>query len=136
MIFERFKELLDAFGADFKRWPETERAAARALIAREPAARAALAEACRLDALLDLYDLPADMAAEARLRTALDAVPAGATVRHVLASWPRAAALAATLLLGVATGMVASNLAPDAANGESDGVRLVLDAGPLEGLGL
>jgi len=138
MTFERFKELLDAFGADFKRWPETERAAASALIAREPAARAALAEARRLDALLDLYAPPANRAAETRLRTALDAVPAGATVtvRAARLSWPRAAALAATLLLGVATGMVASNLAPDAANGEGDGVRLVLDAGPLEGLGL
>jgi ferric-dicitrate binding protein FerR (iron transport regulator) len=136
MTLERFKELLDAFGADLGRWPDAEQAAARALIARMPEAQAALAEARRLDALLDLYDPPADRAAEARLRAALDAVPARAAVRPARRLWPQAAALAATLLLGVATGIVASNLMLDPANGEGDAVRLVLEAGPLEGLGL
>jgi anti-sigma factor RsiW len=136
MTFERFKELLDAFGADLGRWPEAERASARALIARAPEAEAALAEARRLDALLDLYDPPADRAAEARLHALLDAVSARVPVHAARVIWPRAAALAAMLLLGVATGIVASGLMPDAANGEGDVVRLVLDAGPLEGLGL
>jgi anti-sigma factor RsiW len=136
MTLERFKELLDVFGADLGRWPGAERAAASALIAQVPEAQVALAEARRLDALLDLYEPPADRAAEARLRAALAAVPAR-TPRHAARLlWPQAAALAATLLLGVATGIVASGLMPDTVNGEGDAVRLVLDAGPLEGLGL
>lgn len=136
MTLERFKELLDAFGADLRRWPEAERAAARALIAQAPEAQAALAAARRLDRLLDLYDPPADRAAEARLRVALAAVPSRVPRRSARLPWPQAAALAATLLLGVATGIVASSLTSDAANGEGDAVRLVLDAGPLERLGL
>lgn len=50
---ERFLALVAAYGADARRWPEAERAAARAFIAAEPdAAGPALAEADAADALL------------------------------------------------------------------------------------
>jgi hypothetical protein len=51
---ERFAALVDAFGADFRRWPEAERDAARAFRAAQPAVcEALLAEAAGLDAALD-----------------------------------------------------------------------------------
>jgi len=39
MTMERLQEILDAFGADHRRWPEREREAARSLIARSDEAR-------------------------------------------------------------------------------------------------
>lgn len=53
MTSERFLALVAAYGADARRWPEAERAAAQAFAAAEAdAARPALAEADAADALL------------------------------------------------------------------------------------
>lgn len=52
----RFDVLLDAYGADPERWPEAERAAAMALLQRDPEARALRAQAARLDGLLALAE--------------------------------------------------------------------------------
>lgn len=53
MTSERFLALVAAYGADARRWPEAERAAARAFAAAEAdAVRPALAEADAADALL------------------------------------------------------------------------------------
>jgi hypothetical protein len=49
---ERFEQVLDAYGADPRRWPADERAAAKAFAARNVDA-AALQEARALDAALD-----------------------------------------------------------------------------------
>lgn len=49
----RFEALLDAYGAEPRRWPADRRAAAEALLARSAEARAMQASAARLDALLD-----------------------------------------------------------------------------------
>jgi len=51
---ERFSALADAYGADLRRWPEADRAAAQALAQESAPARALLAEADALDAVLDL----------------------------------------------------------------------------------
>jgi hypothetical protein len=53
MGLDRFAELLDAYGARPERWPDGERAAALALLARSAQARALRDRAARLDALLD-----------------------------------------------------------------------------------
>jgi hypothetical protein len=53
MTMDRLKTLLDAYGASPARWPAEERAAAEAMIAASDEARAAFAEAARLDSLLD-----------------------------------------------------------------------------------
>lgn len=53
MKLERFTELLAAYGGSLGRWPENERKGAEALLAESSDARAALAEAGRLDRLLD-----------------------------------------------------------------------------------
>ena len=52
MTSERFLALVAAYGADARRWPEAERAAAQAFAAADPRASAALAEADAVDALL------------------------------------------------------------------------------------
>ena len=53
MGLDRFRELLDAYGAEPRRWPANERAMAEALLAREPEARALRAKAAAIDGLLD-----------------------------------------------------------------------------------
>jgi len=53
MTLERLRALIAAYGGKPSNWPAAERAAAEALLARSPEARAALAEAEPLDTLLD-----------------------------------------------------------------------------------
>jgi ferric-dicitrate binding protein FerR (iron transport regulator) len=53
MTLERLLALIAAYGGKPANWPAAERAAAKALLARSPEARAALAEAEPLDTLLD-----------------------------------------------------------------------------------
>ena len=53
MTLDRFAVLLDAYGADPARWPDAERAAARALLDGSSEARARRDAAAALDALLD-----------------------------------------------------------------------------------
>ena len=53
MTLERLRALIAAYGGKPARWPAAERAAAEALLARSPEARAALAEAEPIDSLLD-----------------------------------------------------------------------------------
>lgn len=53
MSQERFAALADAFGADMRRWPAADRAAAQDLAQMSSSARACLAEADALDAVLD-----------------------------------------------------------------------------------
>jgi hypothetical protein len=50
---DRFRELLDAYGAEPRRWPAQERGMAEALIAASPEARALRAKAAGLDVMLD-----------------------------------------------------------------------------------
>ncbi|MAM73360.1 hypothetical protein [uncultured Tistrella sp.] len=52
MDIDSFRALLDAHGGDPARWPETARDDALVLLATEPAARAVLDEARRLDSLI------------------------------------------------------------------------------------
>jgi len=112
----RFEALLDAYGAEPRRWPAERRAWAEALLARSPEAAALRATAARLDGLLDA--------------TGVEPAPAY-LVGRVLASAPRAAApraswsaglfkpaagLAFAAVLGLALGSLVSPFA--AANGE------------------
>jgi hypothetical protein len=53
MTLERLRDLIAAYGGRPANWPQGERAAAEALLARSSEARAALAEAEPLDTLLD-----------------------------------------------------------------------------------
>lgn len=64
MTAERFMALAAAYGADLRRWPMAERAAAEAYLAAAPqTARPALAQADEIDALLFASARPAPSAA-------------------------------------------------------------------------
>lgn len=59
MNAERFSALIEAYGADARRWPEADREPARAFRLAEPALTARLlAEADMIDALLDASPRP------------------------------------------------------------------------------
>ncbi|ASE38871.1 hypothetical protein [Brevundimonas vesicularis] len=75
MKAERLHELADAYGADLRRWPASERAFAESLIAADPSLKAVLDQAAALDALLDVAPRP---------------VPSAALAARILAAAPRA----------------------------------------------
>lgn len=94
----RFRDILDAYGAEPRRWPERERAAALAFLRDHPQAEQWRTEAAALDAALD---------------EAPPARPSDLLARRVLATAPRTAApaprfagaaLAAALAVGVLLG--------------------------------
>jgi hypothetical protein len=107
MKLDRFTELLDAYGAEPRRWPSGERGAAQALLEVSAEARARLAAAAALDALLDQAagaEAPCDEAAFARLSaeiTATAQAPLGTSHRPgERGLWVKAASLAAAALIG------------------------------------
>jgi ferric-dicitrate binding protein FerR (iron transport regulator) len=119
MNYEQFKYFLDAYGANLRRWPVDARAAARALIVTDQAAAAALAEAERLDRTLDLYAMAEDPARARRLVARISARAASIPARRRLwgvgelnfgVLWPRAAALAFVMALGIVTGMFQTDI--------------------------
>ena len=103
MEMTRFEALADAYGADLRRWPHEEQEAARALLEREPsAARAILAAADDLDALLAASPAPAP---SQTLRDAIfAAAPKARPRRALLGYWLPGAGLAAAALAGVIVG--------------------------------
>jgi hypothetical protein len=105
MTIERLKALAEAYGADLRRWPASERPFAESLVATDPAARAALDEAAALDVLLDASPRPAPSAAlTARI---LAAAPRGREARAHLGRifWFLGAGWAAAACAGVVAGV-------------------------------
>lgn len=86
MTPERLKTLIEAYGADARRWPADERAAAEDLGAALPAARRWLEDARALDAALDA--LPA-AAARAGLAQSILAEARTRSQRRGIADWLR-----------------------------------------------
>jgi hypothetical protein len=146
MNTERFRDLLDLRGAAIDLWPPAEREAARRLLASEAPARAALADAERLERLLARLsaDDAGEPAAVGRVLARLAdlppqrrpffrwfGAPAGANPARAL--WPQMAALAAVAGLGVLIGVSDLDAAFDGAVGGtvgSDVSTLVFDAEP------
>ena len=111
MTLERLRAVIEAYGASAPRWPETERAAAAALLAESAEARALLAAATPLDELLDA--VPAITPTAAMRAAILAAAPRGRLRRGEgwrgligeLGGWRLAGAvLAASLVLGIVSG--------------------------------
>ncbi|WP_332658618.1 hypothetical protein [Brevundimonas sp.] len=87
MTSERFLALIAAYGADARRWPERERAAARAFADADPAAvHSALAEADTVDALLHL-SRPVQPSLALRDRVIASAAEAGLKARREGRRW-------------------------------------------------
>lgn len=121
MTSERFLALIAAYGADARRWPEDERAAAKALVAANPAAvHAVLAEADAVDALLHLSPSPQPSMA-LRDRVIASAAEAGLKARREGRRWldrlavALGAGWAVAACAGVAAGvMMTTHLTADA----------------------
>lgn len=121
MTSERFLALIAAYGADARRWPENERAAAQAFAAADPAAvRSALAEADAVDALLHL-SRAARPSMALRDRVIASAAEAGLQARRQGRRWldrltlAFGAGWAAAACAGVAAGvMLTTHLTADA----------------------
>lgn len=96
----RFRALLNAYGADQKRWPEAERAAAAAFAAEQPdVAEHALNEAAALDRQLDAA--PTQEPSAALMGRVLASAPTGASRPRDLAA---AGAQAGSWWRGLASG--------------------------------
>lgn len=126
MTAERFLALVEAWGANPRRWPAAERADAEAFAAAHPAqARAALAEADAIDALLQASPTPAPSMA-LRDRVLASAAAAGLQAPRTGRRWfdrlglALGAGWAAAACAGVAAGvMLGTHLTADA---EADAV--------------
>ncbi len=117
MTPDRFRELIDAYGAEPGRWPANERAAALAFANADVRARAMLGEAKGLDTLISgmqikppVIDTARIVAAAARLAQEPDTsnVVAFASMRRLtrpVMVWARGAALAAATVCGFIIGM-------------------------------
>lgn len=94
MTAERFLALVAAYGADRRRWPESERAAAEAFAAaHEDASSPALAEADAVDALLHRSPTP-QVSAALRDRVLAAAASAGGRAGRTGRMWIDRLALA------------------------------------------
>ncbi|MGV8929163.1 MAG: hypothetical protein ACOH1E_05395 [Brevundimonas sp.] len=121
MTSERFLALVAAYGADARRWPEAERAAARAFAASEPEiADPAMAEADAADALLHA-SRPAYPSMALRDRVIASAAEAGLKAHRQGRRWLDRLALtmgagwAAAACAGIVAGvMMTSHLTADA----------------------
>ena len=119
MTTDRLKALTEAYGADQRRWPQAERDATRAIVARDgDAARVLLSDADRIDAALDASPRPV-VSTALRDRVLASAIAAGLTPRQARRIWDRlvvwfAAGWAAAACAGVVAGVnLTSHLTAD-----------------------
>lgn len=112
MKAERLHELADAYGADLRRWPASERAFAESLLAADPSLKAVLDEAAALDALLNAA--PAPVPSAALTASVLAAAPKpkargplGRAVWYLGAGWAAAACAGVVAGVGLTTHLTA-----------------------------
>ena len=108
---QRFFTIVEAYGAEPRRWPAAEREAALAFARRDLQAAAALAEAGTFDAVLDA-NVPPQPSAATRRRI-LEAAPRRRRSALDLGWWISGAGLAAAGVAGVVFGATLSAPADD-----------------------
>jgi hypothetical protein len=116
MNIERFKALVEAYGANPVRWPEAERDAAIAFATITPDAQRALDEAAALDRLLDAAGtVPATRALEERVLATYGKRGSFAHCIRIAGEsptqWVPGAAIACSLLLGLLVGAALPGIA-------------------------
>ena len=130
---ETFEDCLDRFGPDLDRWPD-HHAGARTLLERSAPARALLAEARALDAVLD--DLLPSVGAPLGLRARLVAnLPSRRPWFEwlTIAIWRPAALALVPLVVGFGVGLnVAEGADPAAGAAEEDMLLALFDPDELE----
>lgn len=110
MKVERFQELAEAYGADLRRWPATDRAAAEALRLAQPVMiERLLFEAAKTDAVLQTSTAP-QVSMALRDRVIASATAAGLSPRRVQwiagrLAWLSGAGWAAAACAGVVFGL-------------------------------
>ena len=111
MDLARLREILDAFGAEPRRWPTAERAAVEALIANSPEAASLHEDAAALDMLMDL-SAPPDPSPELMARILADRESAGwrAALWPFGPVWQPVSAMAFAAVLGIAIGAAAPDI--------------------------
>jgi hypothetical protein len=137
MNLKRFKEIVEAYGADPARWPANERAAAEAFLAASSEARAVRDAEARLDTVLSRAESPApstELAARI-LRTApTERRTRSAGLTSWLAElwegpiWQPATALAVSMVLGLAVGAFAPLFPDEGDSGDDEIAGFWLDA--------
>lgn len=129
MDCDRFRQIIEAYGADPKRWPAEERAAAERLALERADAHALLQEALALDRALALAaeDLPPPELLSRRVLKQFSSAVRPVFDRRAL--W----ALAACAVFGLALGYGGGLRAP-LADGDEDFFAMTLEA-PLVDLG-
>ena len=114
MGLDRFRELMEAYGADPQRWPGNERGAAEALLTQNAEAVTLHRRAASIDALLDSAALPAAAIDAERLIASVTAQPQRTaeivTLRPVRKQsgsgfWLKVASLAAAAAIGFFVGV-------------------------------
>ena len=121
LSLERAIALLDAYGALPERWPEAEREAMLALLAKSPELRAQRDTAAGLDSLLDLWDpqpqvhtfslpesLPSQQSPERRWRATFIN-----DLLSPLVGWQRVAFAATPIMIGFFWGLQGANTVED-----------------------
>lgn len=105
MNIERFKILVESYGANPARWPEAERVAALLFAEQSAEARDALQEAAAFDRLLDTAETQAaTRALEDRILATFPERTVKARAPWFTLRWIPAAAVACSLALGLAVG--------------------------------
>ena len=105
MTAERLQTLAEAYGADLRRWPASDRAFAESLLAADPSLRAMLDEAAALDALLDASSAPTPSADLAARVLAAAPKPRARRFRLDRIVWYLGAGWAAAACAGVVAGV-------------------------------
>ena len=142
MKLAEFRDIVDARGADLSTWPDHLRVPAESLLAAEPAARACLDEARRIDDViargLQASAVPVDLAAARVLARIARELP---RQRRFAVPWPaalldvdlapsrwRMAGLAAVAALGIVLGLFGPDI------GSRDGPMVIASASAESGL--
>jgi hypothetical protein len=146
MTANRVREIIEAYGADPRRWPAEERDAALAMVRADAALAALMQEGVRLDALLDRF-APAPLRARAddlarQIAAAAQEMPARLARAEPAAdwrrwfTWPKLAGLAMAGLIGFTVGWSGLDIhlgdwaAPTVvALAPADGLETVLEVG-------
>ncbi len=112
ITLQRFEALAGAYGADFDRWPEQERAAARRLALASLPAREILRAAAALDAALDDVPVPSPSRELWERVAAIPQTQARSAAIDLHLSRRTAFATALGLAAAAVLGLVVGNLAP------------------------
>jgi hypothetical protein len=112
MNIQRFKALVEAYGANPARWPEAERVAALLFTEQSGEARDMLREATAFDRLLDTAESQATTRTlEDRILATFPAKVVKPRTHWFVQHWIPAAAVACSLALGLAVGAALPGLA-------------------------